>query len=292
MAKSTYKLPYSINVTVLNSPISLKRGDAGLKKPVPLGIIILWAMTVIIYVYFVSKVFSQGYGIFNTILTGAGLLLFVYLITIPQEDGSPGWRWVKPTIMYWANWRERFIKTRDMAGEYEVAKLQYEIPLDEMTDKDVDFGIMRFVDGSVGVAFEVIGYGSNSLFDDQRARVIDTYATYLRQLKPRTTVAVDSRQQAQDVSEQLKYLKDASEQKLAPSVMQIVNFRQVMLKRVIGKQFKSTHQVFYLRAENEDRLASEIEWFKKQANLGMLREYHQLQGDELIKELCRFYRLD
>lgn len=290
MAREIYKLPYSIDVSALDTPISLKRGELGFKKPVSMKSIGVAIIGFVAWIYGFNKFLNSDFGVLNFIAVSIGYWWLIIMAAKPQDNGLMGFQWFIPTILYWLDHKNRFIHTGNTAGDDDVAVLQFEIPVDSIDEQN---GLLRFTDGSYGIIVSVVGYGSKSLFDQDRNMVIDAFSYYLRDVQEGTTVMLDTKQENQHLEPQMEYLKARRESgELTPEIDQIAASRLRLERDGISKSFHTTTQYLYLRADDPDKLTAEIEWLETQSAAGMLQHSQQLTGTELTKTAQRFYRLE
>lgn len=77
--KQSYKIPHSIDVKKgLDDPVALKSGSVGLPAPVPIKIIVMFAMALTIYIATIGFMLTNNFGILAPILFTIGYL------TLPQ----------------------------------------------------------------------------------------------------------------------------------------------------------------------------------------------------------------
>lgn len=288
-ARDMYKLPFSIDVTVLDSPISFRKGEMGPKKPITIRSIGVAVLGGGIWAFFFNKTMSSDFGLFNFIGFSLGYWSLVGMAARLQDNGQMGYKWFWPTIKYWMNYKERSIKTGPKAEDNDLQTLNYEIPIDTV---EADNGIIHFTDGSSGVVLSVVGFGSQALFIDERNMVINSFSKYLRDLKEGTTFLVDTKQSSENVDDQIKYLQGLRDDGLSPQLEQIASERQRIFEKVIAKNFHTITQNIFLRAENETILAEEIKWLDIQTRQRMLRDSVLLTNDKLFEALSNFYKLE
>lgn len=287
--KQSYKITNSINVHFWDIPISFRNGSLGLKRPVTIKVLGLIILAAFAWFMIVTHMFQNYYGAFNTIIFSVGYWLLCIAALTNQKNGLMGYRWFVPTIRYWVNSKRRTINTRGRAGEREIMKLKWSIPIEDVNEES---GVINCTDGSVAVVFDVIGYGSKALFDEDKEDIISAYETYLNNISVGTGITVDSRQSEQHVERQLDSLeqlrrKNAQE----PTIDAIIARQRKILERHVKPNFKSTHQYLFIRCRNIDVLNEEIQRLNTQRAHGMLRSMVQLRHGDLIDRLHQFYSL-
>ena len=199
-----------------------------------------------------------------------------------------GYRWFVPTVRYWINTKNRMIVTRGRAGEREIMKLKWEIPVEHVNEET---GVINYTDGSVGVVCDAIGYGSRALFNADKENIITAYETYLQRIGVGTGITIDSRQSEQDVQVQLSALETYRQNNVEPTVDAIIARQRKILENHVRINFKSTHQYIFIRCRNIDVLNEELQWLNQQRANGMLRMLTQVRNEKLIERLHQFYSL-
>ncbi|AKL93458.1 TPA: hypothetical protein RTV06_002746 [Staphylococcus aureus] len=285
--KPTYKIPMSINLSRWDTPISLKSGSVGL-KPLTYKVIIIIALTFVIWMATFIYMLKHDFGLFYSILFTIGYVMLCRISLKREKTGELGHTTFIPTYRYWVDSRKRFIKTRGTANSKEVTKLKWEIPIENI---DEETGIIEFTNGDVGVTLSIIGNGSQALFVDEKEKIILAFERFLQEMKLGVSMTVESKQSKQDCSEQIQNLDRLKQKNADPEVDQILSERIDILENVIQKRFKSTQQYIHLRAPNEDRLNECLENLKRQRGEGMLRLIEPLTGEKQKDRLKEFFSI-
>lgn len=285
--KDSYKIPESIDVSLMDTPVSFRQGSVGLKRPVTLRVIAISLIALLIYMYAVFKMFTSDFGILSIVIASIGYLWLLSLAIKRQLNGLMGYHWFLPTIKYWLEKDKRYINTRGIAERDEVMKLKFEIPIESYDDTT---GKITFTDGSVGAIFYVIGNGSRALFRGDRDEIIDSFAGFLRQLQIGTTLTIDSKQSNQNIDSQLFHLKELKDNTKDPIVEEIIARQITLLEDHIATKFKTTTQHVMFRARNEEALNNDIQQMR-QYGVTLFRHADILRGDALTDFLRDFYAL-
>ena len=287
-AKKVYSIPNSIDVNALDMPFSLRRGSVGPKKPITVGFMLMVIGVTGLFIYLIQYFFKNEFGVLYII----GFSIFYWMLSVAmikrQRTGERGYKWLMPTINYWFSGNSRFIITRGHAGESEVMKLKFQIPIETWNEQS---GLVTMTDGSVAYFIDVIGNGSNSLFQDDVDRIIGSFETYLEQLKLGTSISVVSRQAAQDTTIQRESLTEKRRQNTNQTVDFLLARNIDMLSNFVETRFKSIHQYIVLRARNLDTLQEEYQWLMTQYNEDLFRQMEMLKNDKLTERLRNFYNL-
>lgn len=288
MAKKVYKIPHGIDVSQLDIPISLRQGSVGLKRPITLRILIIVLFAVIMLLFSGMWMINNDFGIKATAMTLGGLVLLIAFGITPQIHGQPGYKWFVPTVMYWVNTKDRYIKTRSTTSGKDVNNLKWSIPVDSW---DEGTGIITYTDGSYGMIFDVIGHGSRALFDEDRERIIDSYERFLREISVGNGVTIIPRQVDQDVSKQVENLEAMRRQADNIEVDELLAKQITTLEAHVAKYFKTTTIRMEMRSQTIDQLNIDIQLLNNEGSNGMFRTIRPIKGRELVKELRLRYSL-
>lgn len=286
--KDTYKITNSINVHFWDIPISFRNGSLGLKRPVTIKSIAIILFAGFAWFMLFTRMLQNQFGVMPTLTFTVGYWLFCILALTNQKNGLMGYRWFVPTVRYWINTKNRMIVTRGRAGEREIMKLKWEIPVEHVNEET---GVINYTDGSVGVVCDAIGYGSRALFNADKENIITAYETYLQRIGVGTGITIDSRQSEQDVQVQLSALETYRQNNVEPTVDAIIARQRKILENHVRINFKSTHQYIFIRCRNIDVLNEELQWLNQQRANGMLRMLTQVRNEKLIERLHQFYSL-
>ena len=286
--KDIYKIPYTLKVSKLDMPISLRVGMVGPKKPVPFKVLLILSVTVILWFTIVYFMFKSEFGLLSIITFTIAYIMFSILALKKQPNGLLGYRWFKPTFEYIFRRKDRFIQTRGTASDREVLKLQWSIPVEAIEEKS---GLTHYTNGDVGVVLDVIGNGSRALFTQEKEEIIMAFDRVLRQLDLNVSLTIESKQSRQDCSEQIANLEELRRKNTSPTIDGIISEKLDILENEIQTKFKSTHQYIHLRAPDEDRLNTTLQLLKQQKNQGLFRYMAAMNGEKHLDRLTAFYSL-
>lgn len=286
--KDIYKIPYTLKVSKLDMPISLRVGMVGPKKPVPFKVLLTLFVTVILWFTIVYFMFKSEFGLLSIITFTIAYIILSILALKKQPNGLMGYRWFKPTFEYIVRRKDRFIQTRGTASDREVLKLQWSIPVEAIEEKS---GLTHYTNGDVGVVLDVIGNGSRALFTQEKEEIIMAFDRVLRQLDLNVSLTIESKQSKQDCSEQIANLEELRRKNTSPTIDGIISEKLDILENEIQTKFKSTHQYIHLRAPDEDRLNTTLQLLKQQKNQGLFRYMAAMNGEKHLDRLTAFYSL-
>lgn len=288
MAKKSYKIPHSIKVTQMDIPINLRSGSVGLKRPITMRVLLTVMLALIGLVFMIITMMQNEFGIISIAITTIGVVIFLAMALTPQKTGLLGYKWFVPTVQYWLNYKNRFIVTRGDARAREVDNLKWQISVESW---DENAGVVTHTDGSKEMIFDVIGYGSRALFDDEKERIIDAFEVYLKQLQVGTSIVIIPRQVQQDATIQKESLKELRKESASPVIDTLIARRLGTLENHVEKHFKSNIIRFMVRSKSIEELNTDVHWLRQQGTNGVFRNIRPVVGDEFVDELRARYSL-
>lgn len=287
--KSSYKLPYSIDVNeMLDQPVSLRFAVFGIKVPVPVYMILMVTFVVISYGLIVAYLFKIGFGLISAIFFSAGYIPICIMMLKKNNTGDRGYKWLYPTLMYYPTYEARKINTRSTANNEEVDKLQAIIPV-----KDIDeSGMVEYIDNSVGVVVKVIGNGSTTLFEKDKESVVDSFESFLRDLKMNVSVNVEMRNGNQKCSSQIDNLDKAKENTSNATRISIIERKRKALE-IIERTFTTIEYRIFLRSKTSEDLQGVIKAINsKRASNQMFKSVEIIKGEEVYDAYREFYSFE
>lgn len=287
--KPLYKLPYSIDVNEkLDQPISLRFGILGVKIPVPVYMILMTSVVIVFYILTVLYLFKIKFGLVSVGLFTVGYIPLCIMMLKKTDTGERGYKWLYPTLMYYPSYEGRKINTRSTANNEEVEKLQTVIPV-HYIDKS---GMVEHIDNSVGVAVKVIGNGSTTLFEKDKESIVDSFESFLRDLKLNVSFVVEMRNGNQNCSMQLDYLDRQKERTSNPTVISI-NERKRKALEEIEQSFTTIEYRIFLRSKTTEDLQSMIRAINSKRDSDQMFKYIEIvKGEETFDVYREFYSFE
>lgn len=287
--KPLYKLPYSIDVNEkLDQPVSLRFGILGIKIPVPVYMILMTSVVVVFYILTVLYLFKIKFGLVSVGLFTVGYIPLCIMMLKKTDTGERGYKWLYPTLMYYPSYEGRKINTRSTANNEEVEKLQTVIPV-HYIDKS---GMVEHIDNSVGVAVKVIGNGSTTLFEKDKESIVDSFESFLRDLKLNVSFVVEMRNGNQNCSMQLDYLDKQKERTSNPTVISI-NERKRKALEEIEQSFTTIEYRIFLRSKTTEDLQSMIRAINSKRDSDQMFKYIEIvKGEETFDVYREFYSFE
>lgn len=287
--KSTYKIPHSINVKKgLDDPVALKSGSVGLPAPVPIKIIVMFAIALTIYISAIGFMIGQNFGILAPILFTIGYIGLARIMLKKERTGERGFKWVIPTLAYYPLYKLRNQRTRSTASGNEVERLKGLIPLEKIKEEE---GVAIYTNGDIAVALEVIGKGSNSLFDNEKESIVLAFDQFLRELDLGVYFIVDMKEGKQDCALQIDNHEAKRIDNTNPTTDMILK-RRINGLQSIEQNFKTTEYTVYLRATDPKKLDATLKIIGQNRQNGMFKYIRRAYNDEIYEKYRAFYSLE
>lgn len=287
MAKKSYRIPYSLDVTRLQAPVILtgRKGQGPIKRPVKLMTILLLALLGLVVPMFVfmNTGVSEGSWL-GKILLFVGWEMFVLMLVIPQENGDEGYKMIWPTIGYWIDTHGKVVSTRGDANVAEISDLL------QIRKIDND-GIITFMNGWVGQVYEVDGHASNMLFEKEKDYVIDAFERWLSLLPPNVSVGVPTQHTSLDLGEQIQAARQRTSRQRSTDLRALAAKKEKVIRDNIAgnDRFRTVSQCVVLTTTDRTALQEQCQWFEQQVRNGMAKSVKRAAFDRAMQLLRGIY---
>ena len=283
MAKKTYRIPYSLNVTKLQAPVILtgRKGQGPFKRPVKLLTVILLALLglVVPMFIFMNTGISEG-SFLGKVLFFVGWEMFVLLLVIPQSNGQEGYKTIWPTLSYWVDTHNKVISTR---GDADVTEVSDVLQIRKIDNE----GTITFVNGWVGKIYEVDGHASNMLFENERSYVIDAFERWLQRLPANVSVSIPTQHAPLDLGRQINAAIRRTERQRSTDLKALAARKEKVIRQNIAgnERFKTISQCVMISATDVPTLHGECQWFEQQVQSGMAKTAKRADFDRTLELL-------
>lgn len=287
MPKNIYSIPYSINVSRLDSTVSIasKDGSMSLRRPIKLktlALVVILGLVVPMYAIFQTKI--GGGGVLSITLMLLSWETFIGLMIWPQDNGLDGWKWFVPTIAYWVGYKDRMITTRGDAPVAPVEDVLNIVSVDKKT------GIIKFTNGWFGRMYYVDGYASNLMFDNEQTIVLSAYERYLQKIPPNMGFNIVTQMKPVDLKTQIANADQRYARQRHSDLRAYAKRRHDVLSKHIVRNFKMAVQCQILIADSEQSLYDNMERFETAAASNMARSVEVVEYDDIIDTLASIYQ--
>ena len=256
-----YKIPYGLNATYGDMEISFQGKNGVGSKPLPVKVVLGYLASALMCFFVVSKTIV-GSG--TAVQIGAFVILWIgFTILLLKYDPTQRLQAaLVPTLLSYVRKAERLVLTRNSSNAipfYGIAGIE---SISEKT------GLVKYLDGTYGYWYRVVGSASILLFDADRQAILDRVDNFYRKLNTDCEVLFMTTKSSQQVYKQIMNLKkryDALEVR-DPELMEVANAEFRTLRDYVGAGFKCIHQYMVIKADNfemlqqtKNILASEVE---------------------------------
>lgn len=249
MAKDSYKIPDTLDKSMGDMEISLQSSDGIGARPMPIKIILMYALSIILWFFAVAKTFIADGGIGLIIVFSVLWFALTALLLHRDKTGLPQASLVVSMLNYLPK-NLRYVVTRNNAP----AKDFYTIA--GIEDIDGEKGLITFTDGTYGYMYRVVGTGSILLFDEDRKAILDRVDGFYKKMKPEYELIFITSKEAQKIYRQVARLKERYDNLDFddPELRAVADMEYNYLKNVVGGSFRSIHQYLIIKAENTEAL--------------------------------------
>lgn len=281
--KKTYKVRHTIATRRWEGIVVLPENPI-YNKPIKLmKLLVIAFLGVFFPIIMVLSGPISGGGIIGPILFVVGWELFLFTMMHTGKNGETGYEWLIPTIFYWFNKKDRFVSTK---GDGDLAQVQDALQIRSVDDS----GTIYFQNKWLGKAFEIDGYGSRMLFQQEQEMVIDSFERYLEQLPSNISVSFVTEYDALNLDDQVYHATVRRDRQTRSDLRALADYEQRHLSERIAKNFKTVKQWIVLIAEDEYHLKEQTEWLYAQVRNGMAREVTLAGQKDTVRLLQSFYR--
>lgn len=283
--KSHYKIPVSLNRSLLDHEIGLSAGGIT-AKPVPVKVLLFWAGSILALFWVARSTFVSSADWW---LIGLVIVLWLVLTAfLGKYNKTKEMAWTKvPVFMNYISPGARKVVARTASNPsafYSVAR----------TDSIDDSGLISWPDGTVGQAYMVVGSASILVFEEDKKAILDRVDSFFRKIDTNVEMIFMTTKEPQRVYRQLAHLEDINValQDRDPELVELMHERYDILTGFVGSTFSSIHQYLVLKADNLEALrrghavlSAEVE----DSSL-MIKQATMLNGEEAALVLATLYR--
>lgn len=270
MARPTYKIPTSINRSMLDHEVVISGGGISM-KPLPLKVILFWIAAILTTLAITTRTFLADAG---------GLLIGLFVVWMVIATAFFGQysktREMKfqqlPALVNYLPKGSRRVMTRNSSNPYGF------MTITGIRQIDPD-GLITFVDGGVGQAYSVVGTGSKLLFDGDKDAIIARVKSFWEKVDTDAEWTFITMREPQQITEQVDHAEKLNQRLATPGpygtlrypdtdelghseLYDLLDERYHLLQHVAGvrrdgtkgARFMSIHQYLIIRAATLENL--------------------------------------
>lgn len=285
MAKTSYKVPTSINRSFLDHEITLSKGGWA-AKPSPIKQLLFLGGGLLAVLWVTTSTFvSDASPAFVMLFTIWGLAVIIYFgrLTRTKELRAMS----VPALLAYAPAKARNVFTRRSSDPSHFHSI---VGIDSVAND----GRIRFSDGGEGQIYLVVGSASYLLFDEDRIEILDRVDAFWRKVDTACEWAFITTREPQRVYHQVASLERRNHalEVRDPDLVELQNESYDILTQHVGGKFTSIHQYLLLKGTSADAvrrghlvLQAEVE-----GAAPMIKEATILDRDEAESMLQVFYQ--
>lgn len=250
--KNGYKIPASLDESYFNMEITLKNKDGIGLKPLPVRVVLIWVVFFVLFFFLCfsgeSPIPAAGVGM-QIIFT---IAWFAFAVLMTRVDGARQMRLeLIPSLLAYLSKSNRTVVTRKSSTPAPFYGL---VGIESINDKT---GVVKYLDGTYGYWYAVVGSASVLLFPEDREAIIDRVDDFYKKMQPDCELAYITTREPQKVVRQQAHLM-AQYKHLSyvdPDIDKLYQEQFDVLTNYVGKEFKSLHQYIIIKGDTREALS-------------------------------------
>ena len=250
--RKSYKIPANVDVNYLDMEIAMKTKQGIGLKPLPVRMLLIWVVAILLTMYIISNESSPiaytsiGIKILFVLTCGA----FTYTMTKLTPTHLMHIELV-PAMMNYMMKSNRQVLTRrseNASPFYVIAGID---------DIDTETGVVKYIDGTYGYWYAVVGSASILLFPDDRDAILEAVDSFYKKLQTDCEIIFVTVKEPQKIARQAAHIMEQYD-KLEyrdPDMDMITKEQFNVLTKFVGSEFKSIHQYMILKGDNREALS-------------------------------------
>ncbi|WP_424862868.1 hypothetical protein [Streptomyces sp. MMS24-I29] len=286
MAKTSYKVPASLNRSFLDYEITLSTKGGWAARPSPLKQLFFFGGGVLALLWMTTQTFIASSGpAFIALFVIWGLASIVYFGGMTKTKELRAMSVL--ALLAYVPTSARNVFTRRSSNPSDFASI---VGIDGI-DED---GRIHFADGGQGQVYLVVGSASYLLFDEDRVSILDRVDSFWRTVDTTCEWAFVTTTEPQRIYHQVASLERRNQalQIRDPDLIELQNEQYDILTQHVGGKFTSIHQYLLLKGKSEDALrrAHMVLQAEVEGSALMIKEAAVLDREETESMLRVFYQ--
>lgn len=284
MAKSTFKIPTSLNRSFLDHEIALAGGGFQM-RPVPTKVLLFWLVSVMVLFWVCTSTFvssADGWLIFLVVVWWLAATAFFGRYSNTKEMRFTS----LPALLEYVPRPARRVVTRRGSDPSPFASVTNIRGVD-------DNGRIEWADGTVGQAYLVVGSASVLVFEEDKKAILNRVDAFWRKVDTSVDYVWITTKEPQRVYRQLGNLELLNQglENRDPELFELLDERYSILKDYVGGQFNSIHQYLVVKADNPEALRRAHALVKSEVEGSslMIKQASMLGADDLFEMLRTIY---
>ena len=287
MAKQSYKIPESLDKSFADTQISLQSKDGVGAKPMPIGYILAWVLSILVLLMMVTKTFIASASLSLIILFVILWMALTFVLLKRDKLGIPQASMVVSMLNYLPKGMRR-IHTRNMSRANDFSAM---VGIESINPET---GFIQFWDGSCGFMYRVVGTASVLLFEEDRVAILDRCDAFYRKMRTDTEMIFITVKEPQKVYRQLSAIYNRYNNLTVddPELRAMADTEFKCLKDEVGAAYRSIHQYLILKSNNAEELTVAKNMLQTECENSSLvfKQCTALFGDDIYDVLRTIYR--
>lgn len=247
MAKSSYKIPTSLDRNVMDHEVALAGGGFQL-KPLPMKVLLFWAASILSLFWVASSTFVAKSNWWMIALIVVWWLIATAVMGQYTKAKEMKFMGVAAVLSYLPA-SARTVLTRKSSNPsafYSVVGVDH-----------VDAGgLIKYADGTMGQAYLVVGSASILLFDEDRTSILNRVDAFWRKVDTNCEYSFLTTKESQRVYHQLANLerRNLALKVRDPELKALMDEQCDILIKHVGGSFRSIHQYMVIKGDNLESL--------------------------------------
>lgn len=286
MAKSSYKIPYSLDQSYTDSVIAIQSKD-GVGKVIPLMVVLSYIISAAACMLLVVKTPIGARG--NPVQIVLFILLWAALTVVCCKfDGTRRMNLQKILTLFEymprVSRRVYTRKSKNVTPFFNIAGI----------NTVHDDGLIEYVDKTYGYMYRVVGSASILLFDSDQAAILQRVDNFFKKWQTDSEVIFLTMKEGQKTYRQLASLQSRYQgiQNDDPDLRDLAEEQFVILRDHVGKEFKSIHQYMIIKSDNKEalRVANNILQNEVESSALFIKQCVPLEKDDTLDVLKSVYQ--
>lgn len=285
MAKTSYRIPDSLDKSTLDTEITFKTNEGVGFRPVSLRLVAWFSLSMVALLVICLYTYV-GKWLPLTIPFCISWFVLTLLLLKTDKTGEMQYSQVDAILSYYPK-SQRYVICRSAAKAGDLWSVV------GVKSRDAETGLIQWNDGTVGYAYLVVGTGSLLLFDADRDAIIDSVDSFYRKTRPSVEWIWVTTKEPQKVYRQVAALKrrydalDDPTGELAP----LLDMEYACLSDFVGREYRSLHQYLFIKADSMEELILAQNHLQAEVEGGrMIRQLVGLVGEDLDRVYRTIYQ--
>ena len=285
--KPSYRIPFGLNQSYADMNISLNSKDGTVGKVLPLKVVFTYVGSFLTCFYLMLNTFIGSMS--NTLEKVLFVILWIALtITLAKYDTTQRMNaQLVPVALNYLPKKSRHVYTRST----NVATPFFNILGIEEIEND---GLIRYIDGTYGYWYRIVGSASVLLFDDDKEAIVTRVDSFYRKWHSDAQISFVTMKEAQKVYNQVASLKRRYDNLRTTNedLKGLAEEQFNVLKNYVGHEFKSIHQYMLIKADNREAMTVGVNILQTEVENSslMIKQCVPLEYDDVVDMLKTIYR--